>query len=194
MYKISPELIRSWGHILNAVPDSAIILLPFGPNWSSNYPKDIFSHHLVETLSKYKINSKRIIIVDPQPVPDRDGIREYLGNCDIYLDSFPFSGTTSFIEPLEVGLPIVTIEGKTFRSSMGAALLKSLGLEVLIAEDESDYIRIAVKLGTNEEFCSRMHELIKGKMRNTPVFLDSHRYSNDIQHIFENILSPRHTR
>jgi predicted O-linked N-acetylglucosamine transferase (SPINDLY family) len=194
MFKMSPELLDTWGRILNAVPGSTIMLYPYGPNWSSQYPKPMFVDYLLATFARHQISKNRIVILDPQPVPDRHGIREYLKVADIYLDSFPFSGTTSFIEPLETRLPIVTKQGTTFRGAMGAALIKAVGADELIAGDVGGYIEIAVALGKDTLFRTRMKERIKAGMENSPPFFDSVRYSIEIEKLFQKILARQQNR
>ncbi len=41
-FKITPELQRAWAGLLQSVPDSNLIIYPFGPAWSDDYPKSEF--------------------------------------------------------------------------------------------------------------------------------------------------------
>ena len=148
-FKIVPELIHTWAKIIAEVPNSVLVLLPFGPNWSNSYPKQAFENNLNKVFSQYGISTERLLILDPQPVPNREDVKEYFKIADIYLDSYPFSGTTSLIEPLQVNLPVISRQGHTFRSAMGAAMVRSLDLRDLVADSEESYIQLAVKLGTN---------------------------------------------
>ena len=45
-FKIIPELVHTWAKIMAKVPNSTLMLLPYGPNWSSSYPKRAFEQHL----------------------------------------------------------------------------------------------------------------------------------------------------
>ncbi|MEQ8464785.1 O-linked N-acetylglucosamine transferase family protein [Coleofasciculus sp. E1-EBD-02] len=186
-FKIIPELIDTWIKIIAVVPNSALVLLPFGPNWSNAYPKKAFLNHLSHKFSEPGVGAERLIVLDPQPVPNREDVKEYYKISDIYLDSFPFSGTTSLIEPLEVGLPVIARQGTCFRSVMGAALLKSLDIPDLVADSEEAYIELAIALGTNPELRQRQSEQIKQKMQTTPPFLDSRAYSAKMGALFQNL-------
>jgi predicted O-linked N-acetylglucosamine transferase (SPINDLY family)/predicted SAM-dependent methyltransferase len=122
-FKIVPELIHTWGKIVAQVPNSVLMLLPYGPNWSNRYPKKALENNLIQIFAQHGISADRLIVLDPQPVPNREDVKEYYKLADICLDSYPFSGTTSLIEPLQVGLPVVSRQGNSFRSAMGAAMI-----------------------------------------------------------------------
>ena len=186
-FKIVPELIHTWAKIIAEVPNSVLVLLPFGPNWSNAYPKKAFEKHLNNIFSQYGISAERLLILDPQPVPNREDIKEYFKIADIYLDSYPFSGTTSLVEPLQVNLPVISRQGNTFRSAMGAAMVRSLDLPDLVADSEESYIQLAVKLGTNPELRKQKSDHIKQKMQQNPSFLDSRSYSAQMGALFQQL-------
>jgi predicted O-linked N-acetylglucosamine transferase (SPINDLY family)/cellulose synthase/poly-beta-1,6-N-acetylglucosamine synthase-like glycosyltransferase len=187
-YKIIPELIHTWAKIIAAVPNSTIVLFPFGPNWSSNYPKQAFEEHLHKIFAEYGVSSERVIALDPQPVPNREDLKEYYKLADVYLDSYPFAGTTSLIEPLQVNLPVIARQGNSFRSSMGAAMIRSLDITDLVADSEESYIQLAVALGNNPELRQQKSAEVKAKMADNPSFLDSKGYGAKIGNLFKELL------
>lgn len=67
--------------------------------------------------------------------------------CDVYLDSFGFSGGNTTLDALACNLPIVTCPGEFMRGRLSYAMLRRLGLSETIAQDEAEYIDIAVRLG-----------------------------------------------
>ena len=192
-FKTIPELVETWAKIISQVPNSVLVLLPFGPNWSSSYPKLEFINHLKSIFTKYELVTERLIVLDPQPVPDRQDMKEYYKIADIYLDSFPFAGTTSLIEPLQVNLPVIARQGNNFRSTMGAAMIQTLNIPGLVGDSEESYIKLAVELGNNPELRQQKSDEIQDKMQNNPSFLDSRAYSakmgNLFQELFRNYLS-----
>ncbi|MEH2281869.1 MAG: glycosyltransferase [Nostoc sp.] len=188
-FKIIPELIDTWVKIISGVPNSVLVLLPFGPNWSNNYPKKAFVNHLNKVFSKYGITADRLIVLDPQPVPNRQEVKAYFGIADVYLDSFPFAGTTSLIEPLQVNLPVIARRGTSFRSAMGAAMVQALDVPDLVADSEESYIQLAIALGKNPELRQQKSAQIKQKMQDNPSFLDSRSYSAKIGSLFQELFS-----
>jgi predicted O-linked N-acetylglucosamine transferase (SPINDLY family) len=188
-FKIIPELVEAWAKIISQVPNSVLVLLPFGPNWSNNYPKLQFINHLNSIFIKYGLETERLIVLDPQPVPEREEMKEYYKIADVYLDSFPFSGTTSLIEPLQVNLPVIARQGNCFRSAMGAAMIQTLNIPDLVADSEETYIQLAVTLGNNPELRQQKSDEIKAAMQNNPSFLDSRSYSAKMGNIFQTIFT-----
>jgi predicted O-linked N-acetylglucosamine transferase (SPINDLY family) len=187
-YKITPELIHTWAKVIAAVPNSTIVLFPFGPNWSSSYPKETFEQHLHKIFAEYGVSADRVIALDPQPVPNREDLKEYYKLADVYLDSYPFAGTTSLIEPLQVNLPVIARQGNSFRSSMGAAMIRSLEITDLVADSEESYIQLAVALGNNPELRQQKSAEVKAKMADNPSFLDSKGYGAKIGELFKELV------
>lgn len=188
MFKITPELSHTWAKIIASVPNSVLLLFPFGPNWSNSYPKKTFLNKINKIFLENGLEPTRCLILDPVPVPNRDDLKEYLKIADVYLDSYPFSGTTSLIEPLEVGLPIVARQGNYLRSAMGAALLQDIGMHDLVANSEESYIQLAIALATEPELRKQKSDQIKQKMQSNPRFLDSRSYSAQMGALFQELL------
>jgi len=184
-YKLTPELKETWVKILAKVDNSVLILMPFGQSWSNQYPKESLVKSLHLLFEKYNISTDRLKFFDP--LPNRIEVREALKIADVYLDSYPYSGTTSLIEPLEIGLPSVVRQGNTLRNRMGAAMLQSINLNDLVVENEESYINLAVKLGTDEKLRKQYREQILEKMANNPPFLDSRSYSAQIGDVLKQL-------
>jgi len=188
-FKTVPELMDTWAKIISIVPNSVLVLLPFGPNWSSNYPKAEFINHLNSIFSRHGLGTERLRVLDPQPVPDREDMKEYYKIADVYLDSYPFAGTTSLIEPLQVNLPVIARQGSCFRSAMGAAIIQTLNIPDLVADSEDSYIELAVALGNNSALRQQKSAEIKEKMQSNPSFLDSRSYSAKMGSLFQELFS-----
>jgi hypothetical protein len=114
-------------------------------------------------------------------------MKEYYKIADVYLDSFPFAGTTSLIEPLQVNLPVIARQGNCFRSAMGAAMIQTLNIPDLVADSEESYIQLAVALGNNPELRQQKSDEIKAAMNNNPSFLDSRSYSAKMANLFQEL-------
>lgn len=184
-FKIIPEVETAWAKIIAKVPNSKLVLYPFNPNWSSSYPVSSFKKRIVTTFASYGLSEDRLIILET--VPNRADVRERLKLGDVYLDSYPFSGVYSLIDPLELGLPPVVMEGNSFRTLMGPALLRELQIPDLIADNEDSYINLALALGTNPELRKQKSDQIKQKMQANPRFLDSRSYSAQMGALFQEL-------
>jgi protein O-GlcNAc transferase len=92
--------------------------------------------------------------------------------CDVMLDTLYWSGGNTSLDALSVGLPIVTHVGEFMRGRQSMGMLSLMNLDELIARDNEDYIRIALRLGTEPEHRADIsqrilarHESIFGDVR-----------------------------
>jgi len=170
-FKIIPEMQLAWARLLASVPGSYLLLHPFNPNWSSSYPVERFCAEFDRVLLEHGVDGSRLR-VSTERFPSRSDVKALLSVGDIYLDTFPFGGVNSLIDPLELGIPTVTWEGETFRSRMGSALLRQLGLDELIAGSEDSYLKIAAHLAKESTLRLELKCRIARSMERSPVFLD----------------------
>jgi predicted O-linked N-acetylglucosamine transferase (SPINDLY family) len=184
-HKIIPELRETWAKIIAAVPNSILVLYPFGPAWNPNYPAIPFINLMRAVFSKYGIDSNRLVFINTLPSPA--DIKECLKIADIYLDSYPYAGATSLIDPLEIGLPPIVWEGNTLRSRQGSALLQELQIPQLIVNSETAYINLAVTLANSRQLRQQYRQQIQQKMQTQPPFLDSRSYSAKMGKLFQQL-------
>ena len=82
----------------------------------------------------------------------RRGHPEYLGGiaaADLVLDSIHFSGGSTSLDVLSLGTPLVTLEGNRMRGRQTAGMLRTVGVDELIAKDANGYVDLAVNLACN---------------------------------------------
>ncbi len=170
-YKLVPEIQHTWAKLLAAHPTAHLLVHPFNPNWSSSYPMERFRAEFDAVLAAHGVNADRLTISDTF-FPSRNDVKQLLALGDLYLDTFPFSGVNSLVDPLELGLPVVAWDGQTFRSRMAGGLLRQLGLIDLIATDEDSYLQLVWSLATDAEQRAAVSERIQQAMHGAPLFLD----------------------
>ncbi|MEG4011878.1 MULTISPECIES: O-linked N-acetylglucosamine transferase, SPINDLY family protein [unclassified Microcoleus] len=71
---------------------------------------------------------------------------------DAFLDTFTWSGGNTCLEAIACNLPIVTCAGEFMRGLHTYSFLKMLGVTDTIANNEAEYIEIAVKLGRDSKW------------------------------------------
>ena len=80
---------------------------------------------------------------------------------DVYLDTLDWSGGNTSLEAIACHLPIVTYPGEFMRGRHSDSFLKMIGVTDTIAEDEAEYIEIAVKLGLDSAWRQDIAERMK---------------------------------
>ncbi len=184
-YKIIPEMQHAWAKLLRDVPGSYLLIHPFNPNWSSSYPIKRFCAEIDRALQQNGVSGDRLI-VSTEKFPSRSDVRELLALGDIYLDSYPFGGVNSLVDPLSKNIPVIAWEGTCFRSRMGAALLRSLGLDDLVVKSAADYHALATTLATDATKRASLREKIESTMTRLPLFLDHLAASEAFGSLLEN--------
>ncbi|MBU3560443.1 tetratricopeptide repeat protein [Polynucleobacter hallstattensis] len=105
------------------------------------------------------LNSKDYCVFIPwQPKSCFFGLMK---RADIYLDTIGFSGFNTAYQAIECGLPIVTREGRFMRGRLASGILKKIGLEELIAQDENAFVNLVVKIASNQEYKSFIRDKIE---------------------------------
>lgn len=185
-FKILPEQQETWAKILQAVPKSKLVLLPFNPNWSSTFPVKQFERTLTAICARHGVGRERLVLADS--LPSRADVKALERLADVYLDTAPFSGSISVIDPLELGLPPVVQEGPTHRGRMAAALLRELEIPELIVPDEAAYIALAVRLANEPAYRRGLGERIAAGMARRPTFVNPAAYAGHLGRLLETLV------
>jgi FkbM family methyltransferase len=141
--KVSPELVTVWSSILQALPTARLIMK--APQLSDpgvrRYFESLFADH--------GIAPARVEILGP--IPSRVDHLGLYNRVDIGLDPFPYNGTTTTCEALWMGVPVITLAGRTHAGRVGVSLLSSIGLPELIAQAPAAYVEQALALANDLE-------------------------------------------
>jgi predicted O-linked N-acetylglucosamine transferase (SPINDLY family) len=184
-FKIIPELRHTWAKILAQVPDSVLLLYPFGPAWSPTYPQRRLLEGISRVFEQYGVRSERLILMDT--LKGRGDILALNRIADVYLDAVPYNGATSLLDPLQEGVPPVVLDGRELRFAQGAAILRELGVPELVARDEDDYIRLAIRVATDAAAREATRRAIRERMGRTPAFLNPRLYSERVTAAFKTL-------
>lgn len=157
--KMTPELLATWARVLARVPNSRLVLYPFNRNWGGSYPAKLFALHARSVLRDAGIDPARLITLSP--FADRREVLGLLDEADAYLDSFPFTGAVSIVDPLSRDLPTVALRGRTARCRQSAGFLDGLDLGEFVVDTVDDYVDLAARLGNDACFRAAARERIR---------------------------------
>ena len=186
-FKILPEMQEVWAEILEKVPGSRLLLHPFNPNWTNKYPELRFQESFFKTLSRRGIDLDRLV-VSTHKLPTRSDVVAMMSIGDVYLDTFPYSGSISLTDPLETGVPTLVCEDKSLRSRQGAALLRDIGMEELVTTNADEYITKAIELSNDLHKRNEVRAKIQAAVAAKPRYLDPKRYGRQLGRMLEKIV------
>jgi protein O-GlcNAc transferase len=175
--KVTPEVFLIWAKILNELPDSCLILKgkSFRDKTTCQYAIDMFKQR--------DIAAHRIILQPPDPSPKH---LESYNLVDIGLDTFPFNGAATTCEAMWMGVPVITIAGIAYHSSVGISLLSNVGLKDLIAKTHDEYVRLAVNLANDIERLKNLRSSLRDKMTHSPL-TDAKRFTINLENSYREI-------
>ena len=182
-FKMPLELLQVWARLLKEVPEAYLCLLPFNPNWTNKLPEVSFSRVLASVLMEAGVESNRVVICPS--LPNRAAVIEFERVADVYLDTFPFAGSISTVDPLQLGIPVLACDGKTTRSRCSGAQLREIGMEELVARSEEEYLQKAVRLARDVEYRKNVSSRIQEAMSRRPRFLDPSAYGRSLGNALE---------
>lgn len=159
--KLSPDTLCAWAKILKIVKNSRIVLMPF-PNVYSKMHLNDLRKSIANACKNVGVDADRIVISEAS---GRDAVCKKLQDCDIYLDTFPYSGSISIFDALSTEKPIVTLKGELFRSRLASGILEELELNSrMVASSTEEYIEIAVEQALNEDLRVMLSQRIRSNL------------------------------
>jgi predicted O-linked N-acetylglucosamine transferase (SPINDLY family) len=91
-------------------------------------------------------------------------------HVDICLDSFPFSGLTTALHSLWMGVPTLTLPAHTVPGRSGLTAMSHVGLEQYIATDKDDYVNKAVALAADIPALTTLRAGLRDRCSESPMF------------------------
>ncbi len=172
--KINDRVINVWSKILKKVKNSRLILKSSGATFRT------------AMAEKFRKND---VINSVEFLPFKGNFEDHLNQynkIDIALDTFPYNGVTTSFEAIWMGVPVLTMKGFNYNSRSGESINKNLNLQELIAENENDYINIAVSLEKNVDNLKKLRNVVFESALSSPLF-DQKKFSNQFFKSLEKI-------
>jgi predicted O-linked N-acetylglucosamine transferase (SPINDLY family) len=143
-YKINREMFSVWLSLLRQHPDSILWLMKLNNEAQNNlkfYAKD------------QDVDPSRIHFATRVPTLN-DHLLRYTA-VHLCLDTFPYNGHTTTYDALSMGVPVITLQGRSFQSRVASSLLLDYQLAGNITRSNEQYLMTANQ---------RVSELRSGKL------------------------------
>lgn len=173
--KISSEIIEVWIKILMAKPKSHLMIK------AKSLSEKSVCDYILGIFRQKGITSDRLQLLPWEASPKKH--LSLYSQIDIALDTYPYHGTTTTCEALWMGVPVITLAGKSHISRVGVSLLSNIGLPELIAKTYDEYVTIAVNLACNLEQLQALRQNIRDKMSHSPL-IDSQRFIISLENYY----------
>jgi tetratricopeptide (TPR) repeat protein len=132
--KISDVTLALWSRLMQALPTSRIMV---------KHPAIDEPTLCERLLARFGIHG---IAADRVRLVGNTSRQQHLATfveIDMSLDPFPQNGGVSTWESLQMGVPVISMLGRSAGGRVGGAIIKAVGLHEWVADDDDGYIAVA---------------------------------------------------
>ncbi|MCH8219238.1 MAG: tetratricopeptide repeat protein, partial [Planctomycetes bacterium] len=175
--KVNPLCLSMWAQVLRETPD-ARLLLKFGGGFDEE-----MKARMLETFEGLGIARDRIDLYGW--LAPEDHLRLY-GRVDIALDTYPFNGGVTTLESLWMGVPVISLSGKTLVSRCGLGILSQAGLHSLAATGVDEFVARATALAGNASTLETIRHSLRPRMQASSL-CDRENYARQLEGLYREI-------
>jgi predicted O-linked N-acetylglucosamine transferase (SPINDLY family) len=166
--KLNEVLLSIWAQLLRAVPGSRLLLLA---------PEGSARKHRLELFKREAVDSGRIEFASS--CPRNEYLRLY-DQIDIALDPLPYNGITTTLDALWMGVPVVSVIGKTASGRVGLSLLSTIGLPEFATKTPDEFVQVASGLAQDLPRLAGLRSTLRGRIEASPL-MDAPRFARGIE-------------
>ena len=169
--KMNDEVVELWSKVLNSIPNSRLLLK------AKQFRDKSTQESVIQRFNIQGVKSERITLEEPEK---REKYFAAYNQIDIALDPFPFTGGTTSVECLWMGVPVLTLAGDSLISRQGVGILMNIGLPNWIAENESEYITKSIFFASDLEKLATLRSRLRRQILTSPLF-DAQSFAQDFE-------------
>jgi predicted O-linked N-acetylglucosamine transferase (SPINDLY family) len=170
--KMNPAVIELWSRVLAATQKSRLMLYS-----AEKSPAD---HPLVGAFADRGIERDRITLV-PR-LPREQYLRQY-HQIDIALDPFPYNGHMTSCDAFWMGVPVVSLRGRSSVGRGGVSLLSNLGMTECLADNADQYVSIASEMASDLPRLASIRASLRQRMQASPL-CDAARFTRSVEAVY----------
>jgi protein O-GlcNAc transferase len=155
--RINERVIKIWSEIIKKIPNSKLIIN------SRNFKNKNVIDKWILKFQNEGVCKERLEIGFDSPVSN------VYSKIDIALDCFPHNSGTTLVEGIYMGVPFITLSERVSVGRIGEDILKSIGLENLIAYTEEQYVQKTIDLAINLIELNKLRKNIRFKLLNSKL-------------------------
>ncbi len=169
--KITPIVFDRWLTILSHVPGSVLWLLTGNPATNAR---------LRQRAVDRGVEPGRVIFAEKMANPDH--LARY-PLADLFLDSLPYGAHTTAADSLWMGVPILTMSGRSFASRVCGSVVTAAGLGDMVCDTPDAYMLRAIELGRDRTKLAAIRQrLVSG--RDTCLLFDTPKLVSELETLY----------
>jgi len=173
--KITNTTVEKWMKVLKCIPSSKLMLK------SKNLAEPTEEARIRNLFLQHGLTNERLILRGHSPTVEAH--LEAYSNVDVCLDTYPYTGCTTTADALWMGVPVLTIAGRTMVSRQAAAVLAGGGCENWICGTNEELVQKAVKLTRDHQELGRIRKQLRSKISRSQL-LDHKGMARELEKTF----------
>jgi len=169
--KMNERVVALWARILAAIPNSRLYLK------ARALGEAAVQQSVMKRFAEHGIDPQRLTLETYVP---RANYLEAYNQIDIALDPFPYTGGTTTVEALWMGVPVLTLAGRQFLARQGLGLLMNAGLPEWVASDQDDYLSRAIAHASDTQRLASLRAGLRQQVLASPIF-DASRFARHFE-------------
>ena len=156
--KINANVIRHWAMLLKATSGSRMLL--------AGLPADESIGILTEGFAREGISADRLTFHPQRPMAR---YLELHSQVDLCLDTFGYTGGTTTLHALWMGVPTLSLAGRSPARRLGSTINRHLALDGLVASDHQDFVRKGMQWASDLKALSELRMGMRERFRRSPI-------------------------
>jgi predicted O-linked N-acetylglucosamine transferase (SPINDLY family) len=178
MQKITALTFQRWMAILRQVSDSVLWLLTGTAETNER---------LREAAAQQGIAPERLVFAGKMANPDH--LARY-PLADLFLDTFPYGSHTTASDALWMGVPVLTLAGRSFASRVCASLVSAAGIGEMVCATPDELVARAVGFAQDRAKLTRVRQrLVAG--RDTCLLFDTESLVRNLEKLYRQMWDER---
>ena len=173
--KLTRRTFERWIAILNQAPNSVLWMLDSG---------ELVTERLRQYALERGIARERIVLAAKLGNPHH--LARY-PLADLFLDAFPYGAHTTAADSLWMGVPVLTLTGRSFAARVCTSLVHAAGIGEMACDSEAKYIAKAVELTKDRARLETIKQRLKAG-RLTCTLFDTDRLVKGLEGLYEQMV------
>lgn len=172
--KLGATVVETWSEVLRGVPDSRLLL-------KYRYFVDpVLQRTTRARFAAYGVAPARIVF---EGHSTGEAYHQAFGAVDLALDPWPAPGSTTTLEALSNGLPVLTLGEANLTGAYAASLARASGLTELIAPSRTAFVAQAIELTSDIAALNSLRARIRPAFEASPI-CDGAGFTRRIEDLF----------
>lgn len=178
--KIDRRAFQAWMAVLKAVPDSVLWLSTLGraPRLAAGFAAQ---------ATAAGVDPRRLVYAEP--MPDKRLHLARLAHAGLLLDTFTLNASTTALDALWAGVPVLTLRGERWHARIAASFLAELGFSELICPSVDAYVERAAALARDPAALARLRSALRDALLTAPLF-DLSRFAAKLEDAYAQLSAP----